>query len=69
MTEVVPFPHDADNFEVLLVTGLNEHGPYMISAETLGEGKVGDRLVFWNKRGTCIHGKIVSMRPIRAPGT
>lgn len=69
MTEVVPFPHDAESFEVLLVTGLQEHGPYLVSAENLGEAKVNDRLVFWNKRGTCIHGKIVAMRPIRPSGT
>lgn len=69
MTEILPFPLDAEMFEVLLATGLQEHGPYTVTAERLGEGKVGDRLIFWNDRGACIHGKIVSMRPIRAPGT
>lgn len=69
MTDIVPFPLDAESFEVLLATGGQEHGPYTVTAERLGDGKVGDRMIFWDDRGSCIHGKIVSMRPIRPAGT
>lgn len=65
MTEIVPFPRDADQFEVLLRTGGQEHGPYLVEAETIGDGRAGDTIVFWLDSGVCVHGKIVKMWPRR----